>query len=230
MRAMILAAGLGTRMRPLTLTTPKPLLAVAGKRLIEYHIERLVAAGIDQLVINHAWLGSQIEEYLGDGSRYGASISYSTESEPLETGGGIFKALPQLSTAGEPFVVVNGDVFTNYPLQRFVAQGLSGNELARLVLVGNPEHNPAGDFHLEQEKVSLEGDDKCTFSGLSLLSPELFNGCEPGKFGLTPLLKQAMADNRVSGEYFSGYWRDIGTPQRLGQVSDDVLENRIDGI
>lgn len=230
MRAIILAAGLGTRMRPLTLTTPKPLLAVAGKRLIEYHIERLVAAGIHQLVINHAWLGSQIEEYLGDGSRYGASISYSAEPEPLETGGGILKALPQLSTAGEPFVVVNGDVFTNYPLQHFITQGLSGDELARLVLVDNPEHNPAGDFHLEQQMVCVDGGSKRTFSGLSLLSPELFAGCKAGKFGLTPLLRQAMAEHRVSGEYFSGYWRDIGTPQRLEQVSDDVFNKRIDGI
>jgi len=234
MRAMILAAGLGTRMRPLTLTTPKPLLPVAGKRLIEYHIERLVAAGIHQLVINHAWLGEQIEAYLGDGSRYGAAISYSAEREPLETGGGIYKALSQLSPKGEPFLVVNGDVFTNYPFRLLTELKLANDDLAHLVLVTNPDHNPEGDFQFRDDRVLLSEDasqrDRWTFSGISLLSPHLFSDCEAGKFGLTPLLKQAMTEQRVSGELFTGYWRDIGTPERLDQVSDDVLKDCIDGI
>jgi len=230
MRAMILAAGLGTRMRPLTLTTPKPLLPVAGKPLIEYHIEGLVAAGVSDIVINHAWLGEQLEAHIGDGDRFGAKVHWSAESEPLETGGGIFKALPWLNESGEAFLLVNGDVFTNYPFARLTRKSLSDECLAHLVMVSNPEHNPDGDFALQQGMVSETGNQKLTFSGLSLLSPQLFNGCSEGKFPLTPLLRSAMRSGRVSGEHYSGYWRDIGTPERLQDVSEDIKKGRVDVI
>jgi len=230
MRAMILAAGLGTRMRPLTLTTPKPLLPVAGKPLIEYHIERLVAAGVTEIVINHAWLGEQLEAWVGDGRRWGASVHWSPETEPLETGGGIFRALPFLSDMGEPFLLVNGDVFTNYPFASLLSHSFGPDDLAHLVMTENPAHNPAGDFQLLQGRIVEQGDAKTTFSGISLLSPELFEGCHEGKFPLAPLLRRAMQSHRVTGEFFSGYWRDIGTPERLQDVSEDINKGRIDGI
>ncbi len=226
MRAMILAAGLGTRMRPLTLTTPKPLIKVANKALIEYHIERLVAGGITELVVNHAWLGKQLEEALGNGEPYGAEIVYSPETEALETGGGIFKALPFVSPAGEPFAVINGDVFTDYPtgsLQRAQSALLNSEALAHLVMVDNPEHNPCGDFALTNGCILEAENGLLTFSGISVLSPRLFAECEPGKFGLTPLLRETMAQGLVSGEYYSGYWRDIGTIERLQAVENDLL-------
>lgn len=230
MRAMILAAGLGTRMRPLTLATPKPLLPVAGKPLIEYHIERLVAAGVSDIVINHAWLGEQLEAYIGEGDRFGAVVHWSAETEPLETGGGIFKALPWLSEAGEAFLLVNGDVFTSYPFERLVSQRLSEECLAHLVMVSNPEHNPNGDFALQHGVVAETGNNKLTFSGLSLLSPQLFNGCSEGKFPLAPLLRSAMRSGQVSGEHYSGYWRDIGTPERLQEVSEDIKKGWVNVI
>ena len=234
MRAMILAAGLGTRMRPLTLTTPKPLLLVAGKPLIQYHIERLVAAGITEMVINHAWLGEQLEDQMGDGQRFGARIIWSPEQEPLETGGGILKALPDLSPEGDDFLLVNGDVFTNYPFKHVTdlnaGLGLEADRLAHLILVDNPGHNPEGDFALQEGQVIESGSDKLTFSGISLLSPRLFEGCSAGKFPLAPLLRAAMQSNRVSGEHFRGYWRDIGTPERLSEVSSDVKKGRVDVI
>ncbi|WP_417223891.1 N-acetylmuramate alpha-1-phosphate uridylyltransferase MurU [Amphritea sp.] len=230
MRAMILAAGLGTRMRPLTLTTPKPLLPVAGKPLIEYHIERLVAAGVTEIVINHAWLGEQLEAFVGDGRRWGAKVHWSPESELLETGGGIFRALPCLSDMGEPFLLVNGDVFTNYPFASLLSHSFGSDDLAHLVMTENPAHNPAGDFQLRQGRIVEQGDEKTTFSGISLLSPQLFKGCQLGKFPLAPLLRGAMQSHRVTGEFFSGYWRDIGTPERLQDVSEDINKGRVDGI
>ncbi len=230
MRAMILAAGLGTRMRPLTLETPKPLLPVAGKPLIQYHIERLVKAGITEVVINHAWLGEKLEAYVGDGSRFGAKVTWSAEAEPLETGGGIFKALPQLSEDGSPFILINGDVFTNYPFERLLNHNIPEDWLAHLVLVPNPEHNPGGDFQLQENHVFENGDDCLTFSGVSVLSPVLFDSCSAGKFPLAPLLRSAMQSGQVSGDFFSGYWRDIGTPERLQEVSEDIEKGRIDGI
>jgi len=227
MRAMILAAGLGKRMRPLTLTTPKPLLPVAGKALIEYHIERLVAAGITEIVINHAWLGSQIEQALGDGERYGAQLFYSAEDEPLETAGGIRRALPLLTEGGdEQFLVVNGDVFTNYDFSQLRAC----KGLAHLVLVANPEHNPAGDFALVDGQVAMAGSEKLTFSGISVLHASLFAGLAEGAAALAPLLREAMAQQQVSGEFFDGFWSDIGTPERLAQVDCAVKEHKIDGI
>lgn len=215
MKAMILAAGKGERMRPLTLHTPKPLVPAAGKPLIEYHLEALARAGITEVVINHAWLGQQIEDHLGDGQRFGLSIRYSPEGEPLETGGGIFKALPLLGEA--PFLLVNGDIWTDYDFARLQAP-LSG--LAHLVLVDNPGHHGRGDFRLTDGQVR-DGDaapGTLTYSGISVLAPALFDGCQPGAFKLAPLLRQAMAEGRVSGEHYSGQWVDVGTLERLADV------------
>ncbi len=217
MKAMILAAGRGERMRPLTDTTPKPLLDVAGRRLIEYHIQNLVAAGITELVINHAYLGEQIEMLLADGSVYGVSIQYSPEREALETGGGIFNALPLLGDA--PFVVVNGDVWTDYPFQQ-LPDSIAG--LAHLLLVNNPEHNPLGDFALRDGLVSATAEPKFTFSGISILRPEIFADCQPGIFPLAPVLRQAMQIGKVMGEHYAGGWCDVGTPERLQQLEQKL--------
>ncbi|WP_194791258.1 N-acetylmuramate alpha-1-phosphate uridylyltransferase MurU [Pseudomonas sp. UFMG81] len=215
MKAMILAAGKGERMRPLTLHTPKPLVPAAGKPLIEYHLEALAKAGFKEVVINHAWLGQQIENHLGDGHRFGLSIRYSPEGEPLETGGGIFQALPLLGDA--PFLLVNGDIWTDYDFTqlRSPVQGL-----AHLVLVDNPGHHGHGDFRLRGGQVT-DGDEApgtLTFSGISVLDPALFDGCQAGAFKLAPLLRQAMAEGRVSGEHFNGRWVDVGTLERLADV------------
>lgn len=214
MRAMILAAGRGERMRPLTDHTPKPLLMAAGKRLIEYHIESLVSAGLTELVINHAHLGQQLEQTLGDGSRYGAHIQYSPEGEgqALETGGGIHKALPLLGD--EAFVVVNGDIYCDYSFARLTVPA----GLAHLVMVDNPAHNTKGDFSLQDGQIHSEGSNQLTFSGIGVYRPQLFVGCEPGAFPLAPLLRDAMARDAVSGEHFRGLWMDIGTPERLQQL------------
>lgn len=210
MKAMILAAGRGKRMRPLTNHTPKPLLQVGGRRLIEYHIENLVSAGITQLVVNHAYLGSQIEDFVGDGSRYGATIQYSVEEQALETGGGIFNALKLLGDA--PFVVVNGDVWTDYAFDNLPAV-IEG--AAHLVLVDNPEHHPQGDFCLQNGRVANGAGPRFTFSGISVLSSKLFVDCMNDAFPLAPLLRQAMQAAGVTGEYYDGEWCDVGTPGRL---------------
>ncbi|MEN8638662.1 N-acetylmuramate alpha-1-phosphate uridylyltransferase MurU [Pseudomonas sichuanensis] len=215
MKAMILAAGKGERMRPLTLHIPKPLVPAAGKPLIEYHLEALARAGFTEVVINHAWLGQQIEDHLGDGSRFGLRLRYSPEGEPLETGGGIFKALPLLGDA--PFVLVNGDIWTDYDFSALQAP-LQG--LAHLVLVDNPGHHGRGDFRLLGEQVA-DGDDApgtLTFSGISVLDPALFDACQPGAFKLAPLLRKAMAAGQVSGEHYQGHWVDVGTLERLADV------------
>ncbi len=206
-------------MRPLTDHTPKPLLQAAGRALIEYHIDHLVAAGITELVINHAYLGGQIEVALGDGSRYGATIRYSPEASALETAGGIYNALPLLGD--KPFVVVNGDIWSDYCFKTL--PDLAG-ALAHLVLVNNPLQHPQGDFVLMGGRVCADGAEKLTFSGISVLSPALFVGCTPGAFPLAPLLRQAMAQGQVSGEHYSGRWFDIGTPERLAQL-DMLLRN-----
>lgn len=215
MKAMILAAGKGERLRPLTLHTPKPLVRAAGVPLIEYHVRALARAGFSELVINHAWLGQQIEDYLGDGERYGVHIRYSAEGEPLETGGGIFKALPLLGE--EPFVVVNGDIFTDYD---FSALRRPFSEKAHLVLVNNPAHHPAGDFSLAAGRVAdaTVDDASLTYSGIAVLSPALFAGSQPGAFKLAPLLRAAMAGSQVTGEHFTGRWVDVGTHERLAEV------------
>lgn len=213
MKAMLLAAGKGERMRPLTLHTPKPLLAVADKPLIQYHIEALAQAGFSELVINHAWLGEQIVQYFGDGSAYGVKISYSAEEQGLETGGGIFQALPLLGA--KPFAVVNGDIWTDYNFAD-LPQQLAG--LAHLVLVDNPAHNNMGDFALVDGLVQADGANKLTYSGIAVINPKLFSGCQPGVFKLAPLLRKAMALGQVSGEYYSGRWLDVGTIERLKQA------------
>lgn len=216
MKAMILAAGKGERMRPLTLHTPKPLIQAGAKRLIEYHLEALAKGGFTDIVINHAWLGQQIEGYLGDGSQYGVRIQYSAEGEPLETGGGIFKALPLLGD--EPFLVVNGDIWTDYD---FASLDRPLNGLAHLVMVDNPAHHPSGgDFYITDGMLhdAAAGADNLTFSGISVLDPKLFAGCSAGAFKLAPLLRDAMAKGLVTGEHMSGRWIDVGTLERLAQV------------
>lgn len=227
MKAMILAAGRGTRMAPLTDTCPKPLLPLAGKPLIVHHIEKLVAAGITEIVINHAWLGHKIESELGDGQRYGACIQYSPEPEGgLETGGGIYQALPLLGS--EPFMLINGDVWTDWDYRQSLKQTLAGN-LAWLWLVENPEHHPNGDFILKHQQVlAPESEDslRYTFSGISIIHPELLKDCQPGFFKLTPLLRTAMAANRVGGTLISSRWVDVGTPERLQQLEAQIQSEK----
>ena len=212
--AMILAAGRGERMRPLTDHTPKPLLMVHDKPLIVWHIERLKKAGISQLVINHAHLGEQIEQALGDGSSFGVSIAYSPEDTALETGGGIARALPLLGE--QPFLVVNGDVWTDID---YAALALDEDDSAHLVLVSNPSHNPKGDFALNSGRVAAEGSDKLTFSGIGLYQPYLLAGQSEERFPLAPLLRNAMSQNKVSGYQHQGVWMDVGTPDRLAEIN-----------
>lgn len=221
MKAMILAAGKGERMRPLTLHTPKPLVPVAGVPLIEYHLRALAQAGFTEVVINHAWLGQQIEDHLGDGSRFALNIRYSAEVEPLETGGGIFKALALLGE--EPFLLVNGDIWTDYDFARLRVP-LAG--LAHLVLVDNPGHHGTGDFCLDGGQVrDADGRDQTlTYSGISVLDPALFAGCQAGAFKLAPLLRKAMASGQVSGERHPGHWVDVGTLERLAEVERLLAE------
>lgn len=218
MRAMILAAGRGERMRPLTDQTPKPLLKVGGKPLIQYHIEALRDAGFRELVVNHAHLGIQIVERLGDGAQFGVHIDYSAEAEgALETGGGIKQALPLLGE--QPFLVINGDIWTDYPYQQLYREP---EGLAHLVLIDNPPHHPEGDFQLNGRRLSAEGKRKLTFSGIGLYQPDLFAGSPDGAFSLAPLLRGAMQAGQVSGEYFQGRWLDIGTPQRLAELDREL--------
>jgi len=215
-KAMILAAGLGNRMRPLTNHTPKPLLEVAGKPLIVYHIEKLADAGFEEIIINIAHLGFMIPKALGDGSRWGVKISYSDEQEEgaLESAGGIVKALPLLGD--EPFLVVNGDVWCDY---RFDADFDLKDDLAHLVLVHNPDHNTKGDFTLKNGRVLNDGVCKHTFSGIGYYSPMLFRSLAYGPAPLALLLREAMRREKVSGELYEGEWRDIGTPQRLEEIN-----------
>ncbi len=209
---MILAAGRGERMRPLTDRIPKPLLHVGGKPLIVHHIERLVAGGFTRLVINHAWLGEQIEHELGDGSRWDAEIIYSPEGEALETGGGIYKALPLLS---DPFLVVNGDIWME---PDYAQLEIAENDTAHLLMVENPRHNPDGDFSLDNGRLHQQGNNKRTFSGVGIYRKALFTDCLPGKFPLAPMLRDAMDSGQVGGQQYSGTWIDVGTPQRLEEV------------
>ncbi len=214
MRAMILAAGLGTRMRPLTNHTPKPLLKVGGKPLIVWHIERLKAAGFREIVINVAYLGDQIMDYLGDGSHYGVRFFFSDERDKgaLETAGGIIRALPLLS---ETFLVVNGDIWTDYPYD--VDFQLPKGKQAHLVLVDNPKHHPKGDFPLYGDLSKLY-----TFSGIAYYHKSFFEGFKEGKRPLAPLLFNALAENLLSCEHHGGEWYDIGTVERL-QYLDSLL-------
>jgi len=227
MKAMILAAGLGTRMRPLTDNIPKPLLRVGGRALIEHHLLNLARAGIREVVINHYYLGAMLEEAIGDGSDYGVDILWSRETERVETAGGIIQALPLLGN--ESFVVVNGDVWSDYPFERLrPVDGIQTQ--ASLVLVNNPEHNPEGDFYLAAGRVHEEPRHpqapKLTFSGLSVLHPTLFAGLEEGLRPLAPLLRAAMARDLVSGEHYTGGWVDIGTPERLRELDERLSHAR----
>ncbi len=227
-KAMILAAGIGERMRPLTNHTPKPLLRVGGKALIVWQIERLRTAGFVDLVINHAHLGQQIEDYLGDGSALGVLIRYSREAQPLETAGGIATARGLLGDA--PFLVCNGDVYADFDFSRLQAvlakMHATPNRLAHLVLVDNPPHHPHGDFALLNGKALDQP--RLTFSGIGCYRPELFAAIARGeKAKLAPLLKAAMAAGRVSGEYFSGRWEDVGTPARLSALDSELREAHV---
>jgi MurNAc alpha-1-phosphate uridylyltransferase len=209
--AMILAAGRGERLRPLTDTTPKPLLKVRGRPLIEHHVIGLVEAGIERIVVNLAWLGAQISDFLGDGARYGATITYSEEQpHALETAGGIFRALPHLSP--EPFAVVNGDVYTDL---KFDSLRLAAHLDAHLVLVPNPPQHPKGDFGLEHGRALREANEQYTFSGIALYRQAFFAGCSDGSFPLKPLLLRSMAANRCSAQVYRGVWEDVGTVERL---------------
>lgn len=215
---MILAAGRGERMRPMSDTVPKPLLPVGGKPLIVHLIERLAVAGFRELVINHSHLGEKFPECLGDGGRFGVRIAYShEEGGGLETGGGIFNALSLIDS--ELFAVVNGDIWTDFPFDRLPSQLLG---LAHLVLVDNPPHHSEGDFSLLNGRVLAGGKTRLTFSGIGVYARALYADCRPGKFQLAPLLRAAMARDLVSGEQYTGRWRDIGTPQRLAALDQEL--------
>jgi MurNAc alpha-1-phosphate uridylyltransferase len=222
MKAMILAAGRGERMRPLTDATPKPLLRVGGRALIEHHVLALARGGIRELVVNLAWLGGQIRDCLGDGAKYGVNIAYSDEGrEALETGGGIHHALPLLGS--EPFWLVNGDIYCEFD---FAERRLELSGLGHLVLVPNPAHHPAGDFGLAGARVVPTAARTWTYSGIAVLSPVLFAGAVPGKFPLAPLLVDAMGRNAVTGETFHGRWADVGTPERLAALDAELAVAR----
>ncbi len=211
---MLLAAGRGERMRPLTDLTPKPLLLARGKPLIVHHLERLARAGVREVVINLAWLGEQIRAALGDGSRFGLSIRYSEEgAQALETGGGIFQALPWLAPG--PFLVVNADVFTDFD---FSTLAIAPDAWAQLLLVPNPPQHPAGDFGLDAGHVTEASGARWTYSGIGLYTAALFDGCEPGRFPLQPLLQRAIAARRLRGQIYRGVWSDVGTAQRLAEL------------
>ncbi len=225
MNAMILAAGRGERMRPLTDTRPKSLMEAGGKPLIVRHVEKLAAAGFARVVVNHAHLGALIEAELEDGRRYGVEIAYSPEPAALETAGGIAYALPLLGAA--PFAVVNADVYSDYDyahLARAVARLEEPGGLAHLLLVDNPAHHLQGDFALEGGKVALEGE-LLTFSGIAAYRSEMFAGTVRGsKAMLAPLLRATIATERVSGEHYRGCWRDIGTQARLAELNQELSQ------
>ena len=228
MQVMLLAAGVGERMRPLTDHTPKPLLAVGGMPLLEHHIRRLAEAGLTEMVINVSHLAQQIMDYCGDGSRWGVSIAYSPEPEPLETAGGIINAMPLLGNL--PFMVVNGDVWTDYPFAQMAAVDLSNNGCdAHLVLVDNPPQHPLGDFSLNGQGL-LEIKEPTamghTYAGLGLYSPTFFAGAAAGKLAMRPLLDKAIPQGLVCGEYYGGEWADVGTPQRLKDL-DEMASHQV---
>lgn len=220
MKAMILAAGRGERMRPLTDVTPKPLLQAGQHRLIEYHLYKLAEAGIKDVVINVAWLGQKIIDELGRGDKYQLNISYSNEGDhALETAGGIYNALPLL---GDQFIVVNGDIWTDFAFSRLMQIDL--NDKAHLVLVENPEHHPLGDFairdgRLREDVVEKSIPEKFTFSGIGLYAKDFFSESKKGKYPLAPMIRQYIQYDQVSGEVYQGKWFDIGTPERLEALS-----------
>lgn len=233
MKAMILAAGLGTRLRPLTLHTPKPLLAVADQPLIVWHLRALAAVGVTQVVINTAWLGQRLVEVLGDGSQWGVQILWSHESEPLETAGGIVQALPLLlqdQLGDQPFLLINGDVWTRFDFAELVDVEL-GQNLAHVLLVDNPPQHPNGDFYLATDGQVLsdapDGQAKLTFAGISVLSPQLFTGLEVGKRALAPLLRAAMQAGQVTGQHLQQPWVDVGTIERLEQLDQQIRAEQL---
>lgn len=222
MRAMILAAGRGERMRPLTDRVPKPLLEAGGFRLIEYHLAALAKERITEIVINLCWLGEHIREALGDGRRYGVAIRYSDEDGVIQgTGGGIHRALPLLGD--EPFLVVNGDVWTDFAFARLRRPEGS---LAHLVLVANPAHHPGGDYGLEGAARATDAAPKLTYAGVSVLDPRLFDGCTPGIFPLKPLLDRALAAGTLTAQRHDGAWCDVGTPDRLSALDANLRLGR----
>ena len=217
MKAMILAAGRGERLRPLTDSTPKPLLKVGGKSLIEYHLDKLAQSGISEVIINTAWLGEQIRQTLGDGEKYGVNIHYSDEGEQaLETAGGIIKALPLLGD--EPFLIINGDIFTDYVFVQLTEFKLNGE--AHLVMVENPDHNHKGDFALVNGYLQNSGDSLYTYSGIGIYTKQFFAGYPEGVTALAPILKEKIAQKKVSGELYKNAWTDVGTKERLQQLND----------
>jgi MurNAc alpha-1-phosphate uridylyltransferase len=225
-KAMILAAGVGERMRPLTDHTPKPLLQVGGVPLIEHHIRRLALAGFTELVINVSHLATQITDFCDDGGRWGVSIEWSPEREPLETAGGIFNALPLLGSG--PFLVVNGDIWIEYPFQRLLDYPLAAEATAHLVLVANPPQHPLGDFRLERDgtvHARAHNSAGLTYAGVGIYTPALFSGMQPGKLPLRPLLDRDIARGLITGEYHAGDWVDVGTPRRLREL-DAAVRNR----
>jgi MurNAc alpha-1-phosphate uridylyltransferase len=215
MKAMILAAGRGERLRPLTDHTPKPLLEVRGKALIAWHLEALARAGVREVVINLAWLGARIRTALGSGERFGLAVQYSQEPPgALEVGGGIYQALPLLGA--EPFIVVNGDTYTDFD---YAGLRIAAHSLAHLVLVPNPLQHPHGDFSLLHADVLEAGAARFTYSGIGIYRPEFFADCSTGRFPLLPLLRKASAARRLQGEVFRGRWEDVGTPARLAALN-----------
>jgi len=220
MKAMILAAGRGERLRPLTDNIPKPLVAVAGRPIIEYTIQALEEAGFKDLIVNLAHLGNKIEMVLQDGSRFSVNISYSREGPVgLETGGGIFHALPLLGN--DPFTVVNGDIFCDFPLQTLIKKP---PRLAHIILVPNPKHNPSGDFSItDNGTVYVGGNQNYTFAGIGSYQPKLFEGCKEGTYPLAPILRQAMERGDVSGEIYQGLWTDLGTLERINALEKKLL-------
>lgn len=229
MKAMILAAGLGNRMRPLTLHTPKPLLEVGGKPLIVWHIEKLQNIGIKDIVINTAWLGEKLAQALGDGSQFGVNILWSHECEGLETAGGIINALPLLGE--EPFILVNGDVWSTMDFSTLLDVKLE-NDLAHLVLVENPAQHPNGDFTLANGRAYTfdqnQPGEALTYSGVALIHPGMFAGMENGKRPLAPLLKQAMLEQQISASKMQGVWVDVGTPERLNVLDQQIKQGLYD--
>ncbi|WP_313034174.1 N-acetylmuramate alpha-1-phosphate uridylyltransferase MurU [Acinetobacter sp.] len=225
MKAMILAAGLGNRMRPLTLHTPKPLLEVGGKPLIVWHIEKLQKIGVTEIVINTAWLGEKLAQALGDGSTFGVKILWSHEGEGLETAGGIVNALPLLGE--QPFILVNGDVWTTMDFAPLLDVKLQ-DELAHLVLVDNPVQHPEGDFILANGRAytfdQTQQGEALTYSGVAVMHPKMFKGLESGKRPLAPLLKQAMLEQQISASKMQGVWADVGTPERLNVLDQQIKQ------
>lgn len=218
---MILAAGRGERMRPLTDATPKPLLQAGGKSLIEYHIDALARAGIEKIVINLAWKGSMLRDALGNGTRFGIKLHYSDEGDSaLETGGGVFRALPLLGD--DPFIVVSGDIWCPYPFADLRTR-LGERDVAHFVLVPNPSFHTKGDFGLQADRVTNAADERYTYANIGVFHPAFFEGCRAERFPFVPIMRKRIDEGRVSGELYEGPWRNIGTPAQLAELDRELL-------